>query len=145
MSRAARDDRTCATNVHSERKIDSTAAANNNKVKVMATQLLAKFEENAPAQHGGLKRQVGRKTHDFIFHLLQLLCALNRCGLFYPNRESFDGDVDFKSNDRASSLVLDERWAPRINEFKSRMLILFRLAIVPGACRRPHSADWGNW
>ncbi|XP_055365624.1 protein-methionine sulfoxide oxidase mical3a isoform X24 [Betta splendens] len=51
LTRTGRDDRTC------ERKMDSAAAANNNKVKVMATQLLAKFEENAPAQHGGLKRQ----------------------------------------------------------------------------------------
>uniref|UniRef100_A0A8B9KTS3 F-actin monooxygenase n=1 Tax=Astyanax mexicanus TaxID=7994 RepID=A0A8B9KTS3_ASTMX len=40
-----------------ERRIDTTAAANNNKVKSMATQLLAKFEENAPAQSTGLKRQ----------------------------------------------------------------------------------------
>uniref|UniRef100_A0A673LSA8 F-actin monooxygenase n=1 Tax=Sinocyclocheilus rhinocerous TaxID=307959 RepID=A0A673LSA8_9TELE len=41
-----------------ERKIDSAAAANNNnKVKSMATQLLAKFEENAPTQSTGLKRQ----------------------------------------------------------------------------------------
>lgn len=39
--------------------MDSSAAGNHNKVKVMATQLLAKFEENAPAQQSGLKRQVG--------------------------------------------------------------------------------------
>lgn len=39
--------------------MDSSAVGNNNKVKVMATQLLAKFEENAPAQQTGLKRQVG--------------------------------------------------------------------------------------
>lgn len=38
--------------------MDSAASGNNNKVKVMATQLLAKFEENAPAQQTGLKRQV---------------------------------------------------------------------------------------
>ncbi|XP_037834024.1 protein-methionine sulfoxide oxidase mical3a isoform X16 [Kryptolebias marmoratus] len=43
--------------VLSERKTDSAAVGNNNKVKVMATQLLAKFEENAPAQPSGLKRQ----------------------------------------------------------------------------------------
>ncbi len=40
--------------------MDSSAAGNHNKVKVMATQLLAKFEENAP-QPTGLKRQVCRK------------------------------------------------------------------------------------
>ncbi|CAI5664846.1 unnamed protein product [Oreochromis niloticus] len=37
--------------------MDSAAVGNNNKVKVMATQLLAKFEENAPTQPTGLKRQ----------------------------------------------------------------------------------------
>ncbi|XP_077425478.1 protein-methionine sulfoxide oxidase mical3a isoform X13 [Vanacampus margaritifer] len=41
----------------SEKKMDSAAVGNNNKVKVMATQLLAKFEENAPPQGSGLKRQ----------------------------------------------------------------------------------------
>lgn len=41
--------------------MDSAAVGNNNKVKVMATQLLAKFEENAPAQPTGLKRQVWKK------------------------------------------------------------------------------------
>ncbi|XP_034541154.1 protein-methionine sulfoxide oxidase mical3a isoform X2 [Notolabrus celidotus] len=53
VSRSGRDDRTA---VMTERKMDSCAAGNHNKVKVMATQLLAKFEENAP-QPSGLKRQ----------------------------------------------------------------------------------------
>ncbi|GAA6090725.1 protein-methionine sulfoxide oxidase mical3a isoform X12 [Tachysurus ichikawai] len=44
--------------VATERRLDTTAAANNNKVKSMATQLLAKFEENAPVQSTGLKRQI---------------------------------------------------------------------------------------
>nr|XP_043892230.1 protein-methionine sulfoxide oxidase mical3a isoform X3 [Solea senegalensis] len=57
VSRASRDDRTSVPTIISERKMDSAAVGNNNnKVKVMATQLLAKFEENAPAQ-SGLKRQ----------------------------------------------------------------------------------------
>ncbi|XP_074487882.1 protein-methionine sulfoxide oxidase mical3a isoform X9 [Sebastes fasciatus] len=51
-SRTGRDDRPSV----SERKMDSCTAGNHNKVKVMATQLLAKFEENAP-QPTGLKRQ----------------------------------------------------------------------------------------
>uniref|UniRef100_A0A8B9KT01 F-actin monooxygenase n=1 Tax=Astyanax mexicanus TaxID=7994 RepID=A0A8B9KT01_ASTMX len=55
-----------------ERRIDTTAAANNNKVKSMATQLLAKFEENAPAQSTGLKRQVGQSS-----------CSNNRALLCY--------------------------------------------------------------
>ncbi|XP_070406557.1 protein-methionine sulfoxide oxidase mical3a isoform X3 [Nothobranchius furzeri] len=57
VCRAGRDDRPSVPAQLSDRKVDSAAAANNNKVKVMATQLLAKFEENAPAQPAGLKRQ----------------------------------------------------------------------------------------
>ncbi|XP_056243941.1 protein-methionine sulfoxide oxidase mical3a isoform X2 [Seriola aureovittata] len=57
VSRTGRDDRPSVPAVLSERKMDCAAAGNHNKVKVMATQLLAKFEENAPAQHTGLKRQ----------------------------------------------------------------------------------------
>lgn len=61
-SRAGRDDRPSVPAILSERKMDSAAVGNHNKVKVMATQLLAKFEENAPAQPAGLKRQVWRKS-----------------------------------------------------------------------------------
>ncbi|XP_078024215.1 protein-methionine sulfoxide oxidase mical3a isoform X29 [Epinephelus lanceolatus] len=56
VSRIGRDDRPSVPAILSERKMDSSAAGNHNKVKVMATQLLAKFEENAP-QPTGLKRQ----------------------------------------------------------------------------------------
>ncbi|KAM9815270.1 protein-methionine sulfoxide oxidase mical3a isoform X19 [Syngnathus typhle] len=56
-SKASRADRPAVPALLSERKTDSTAGGNNNKVKVMATQLLAKFEENAPQQGSGLKRQ----------------------------------------------------------------------------------------
>ncbi|XP_077938153.1 protein-methionine sulfoxide oxidase mical3a-like isoform X5 [Gasterosteus aculeatus] len=55
-SRSGRDDRPSVPAVLSERKTDPGAVGNHNKVKVMATQLLAKFEENAP-QATGLKRQ----------------------------------------------------------------------------------------
>ncbi|XP_026142995.1 protein-methionine sulfoxide oxidase mical3a isoform X8 [Carassius auratus] len=55
--RVNRDDRPSIATALAERKIDSAAAANSNKVKSMATQLLAKFEENAPTQSTGLKRQ----------------------------------------------------------------------------------------
>uniref|UniRef100_A0A8C3A3G0 F-actin monooxygenase n=1 Tax=Cyclopterus lumpus TaxID=8103 RepID=A0A8C3A3G0_CYCLU len=61
VSRTGRDDRPSAPAVLSERKMDSCTVGNHNKVKVMATQLLAKFEENAP-QTTGLKRQVWRKS-----------------------------------------------------------------------------------
>uniref|UniRef100_A0A8C9ZAM4 F-actin monooxygenase n=1 Tax=Sander lucioperca TaxID=283035 RepID=A0A8C9ZAM4_SANLU len=56
VSRTGCDDRPPVTAVLSEKKMDPCAAGNHNKVKVMATQLLAKFEENAP-QPTGLKRQ----------------------------------------------------------------------------------------
>ncbi|XP_044048103.1 protein-methionine sulfoxide oxidase mical3a isoform X22 [Siniperca chuatsi] len=56
VSRTGRDDRPSAPAILSERKMDSSAVGNHNKVKVMANQLLAKFEENAP-QPTGLKRQ----------------------------------------------------------------------------------------
>ncbi|XP_014860773.1 PREDICTED: protein-methionine sulfoxide oxidase mical3a-like isoform X20 [Poecilia mexicana] len=57
VSRSCREERPSVPAVLSERKMDCAAAGNHNKVKVMATQLLAKFEENAPAQPAGLKRQ----------------------------------------------------------------------------------------
>ncbi|KAI4904471.1 hypothetical protein NFI96_015129 [Prochilodus magdalenae] len=57
QQRGLRDDRPSIATALTERRVDTTAAANNNKVKSMATQLLAKFEENAPAQSTGLKRQ----------------------------------------------------------------------------------------
>uniref|UniRef100_A0A8C6L0A4 F-actin monooxygenase n=1 Tax=Nothobranchius furzeri TaxID=105023 RepID=A0A8C6L0A4_NOTFU len=57
VCRAGRDDRPSVPAQLSDRKVDSAAAANNNKVKVMATQLLAKFEENAPAQPGSLRKE----------------------------------------------------------------------------------------
>lgn len=44
-----------------DRRMD-VALGNQNKVKYMATQLLAKFEENAPPQSVGVRRQVG-PTH----------------------------------------------------------------------------------
>ncbi|XP_072551012.1 protein-methionine sulfoxide oxidase mical3a isoform X9 [Salminus brasiliensis] len=57
VQRGVCDERSSIATAPTERRIDTTAAANNNKVKSMATQLLAKFEENAPVQSTGLKRQ----------------------------------------------------------------------------------------
>ncbi|XP_045079358.1 protein-methionine sulfoxide oxidase mical3a isoform X9 [Coregonus clupeaformis] len=53
------DDRPSNSTALTERKMkeESAAVGNHNKVKSMATQLLAKFEENAPAESKGLKRQ----------------------------------------------------------------------------------------
>ncbi|XP_061631248.1 protein-methionine sulfoxide oxidase mical3a isoform X10 [Phyllopteryx taeniolatus] len=57
-SKAGREDiQATVPGLLSEKKMDSASVGSNNKVKVMATQLLAKFEENAPAQGSGLKRQ----------------------------------------------------------------------------------------
>lgn len=65
-----RDERPFVATALMERKVDSTAAANNNKVKSMATQLLAKFEENAPVQSTGLKRQVGQSLEERLIMIL---------------------------------------------------------------------------
>lgn len=62
--RPLRDDRPLVAAALTERRVDTTVASNNNKVKSMATQLLAKFEENAPVQSTGLKRQVGQSLDD---------------------------------------------------------------------------------
>ncbi|XP_070612589.1 F-actin-monooxygenase MICAL3 isoform X1 [Erythrolamprus reginae] len=55
-SRSGREDRPTLVSALTERRIDA-AIGNQNKVKSMATQLLAKFEENAPVQSTGLRRQ----------------------------------------------------------------------------------------
>lgn len=44
-----------------DRRMDA-ALGSQNKVKYMATQLLAKFEENAPPQSAGTRRQVSPLT-----------------------------------------------------------------------------------
>ncbi|KAM4035684.1 LOW QUALITY PROTEIN: F-actin-monooxygenase MICAL3 [Anomaloglossus baeobatrachus] len=55
-SRTTRDERPLLVSSLADRRIE-TAAGNQNKVKSMATQLLAKFEENAPAPNTGLRKQ----------------------------------------------------------------------------------------
>uniref|UniRef100_A0A4W5P6F5 F-actin monooxygenase n=1 Tax=Hucho hucho TaxID=62062 RepID=A0A4W5P6F5_9TELE len=57
--RGNHDDRPSNSTALTERKMkeETAAVGNQYKVKSMATQLLAKFEENAPAESKGLKRQ----------------------------------------------------------------------------------------
>ncbi|XP_053108843.1 F-actin-monooxygenase MICAL3 isoform X5 [Hemicordylus capensis] len=55
-SRSYREERPTLVSALTERRIDATIG-NQNKVKSMATQLLAKFEENAPVQATGIRRQ----------------------------------------------------------------------------------------
>ncbi|KAM5299035.1 F-actin-monooxygenase MICAL3 isoform 2-T2 [Ctenodactylus gundi] len=55
-SRGYRGERPALVSTLTDRKMD-IAVGNQNKVKYMATQLLAKFEENAPAQSTGIRRQ----------------------------------------------------------------------------------------
>ncbi|XP_030221042.1 protein-methionine sulfoxide oxidase mical3a isoform X4 [Gadus morhua] len=59
--RTGPDDRPSPSTTLTDRRVDPSAAAGgrDNKVKVMANQLLAKFEENAPEKSTGLKRQAG--------------------------------------------------------------------------------------
>ncbi|XP_074440931.1 F-actin-monooxygenase MICAL3 isoform X4 [Larus michahellis] len=56
IPRSYREERPTLVSALTERRIDA-AIGNQNKVKSMATQLLAKFEENAPVQSSGLRRQ----------------------------------------------------------------------------------------
>ncbi|NXY14757.1 MICA3 monooxygenase, partial [Atrichornis clamosus] len=56
LPRSYREERPTLVSALTERRIDA-AVGNQNKVKSMATQLLAKFEENAPAQSSSLRRQ----------------------------------------------------------------------------------------
>uniref|UniRef100_A0A669PED2 F-actin monooxygenase n=1 Tax=Phasianus colchicus TaxID=9054 RepID=A0A669PED2_PHACC len=58
IPRSYREERPTLVSALTERRIDA-AIGNQNKVKSMATQLLAKFEENAPVQSSTLRRQVG--------------------------------------------------------------------------------------
>nr|AOY33860.1 microtubule associated monooxygenase calponin and LIM domain containing 3 [Castor fiber] len=54
--RNCRAERPTLVSTLTDRRMD-IAVGNQNKVKYMATQLLAKFEENAPAQSAGIRRQ----------------------------------------------------------------------------------------
>ncbi|XP_048790154.1 F-actin-monooxygenase MICAL3 isoform X3 [Lagopus muta] len=56
IPRSYREERPTLVSALTERRIDA-AIGNQNKVKSMATQLLAKFEENAPVQSSTLRRQ----------------------------------------------------------------------------------------
>nr|XP_056703666.1 F-actin-monooxygenase MICAL3 isoform X2 [Euleptes europaea] len=62
-SRSYREERPTLVSALTERKIDA-AIGNQNKVKSMATQLLAKFEENAPVQSTGIRRQCAQPYQD---------------------------------------------------------------------------------
>ncbi|XP_034982850.2 F-actin-monooxygenase MICAL3 isoform X14 [Zootoca vivipara] len=62
-SRSYREERPTLVSALTERRIDA-AVGNQNKVKSMATQLLAKFEENAPAQSTGIRRQSAQPYQD---------------------------------------------------------------------------------
>ncbi|KAM6321643.1 F-actin-monooxygenase MICAL3 isoform 2-T2 [Aegotheles albertisi] len=56
IPRSYREERPTLVSALTERRIDA-AIGNQNKVKSLATQLLAKFEENAPVQYSSLQRQ----------------------------------------------------------------------------------------
>ncbi|XP_053797989.1 F-actin-monooxygenase MICAL3 isoform X1 [Vidua chalybeata] len=56
LPRSYREERPTLVSALTERRIDA-AIGNQNKVKSMATQLLAKFEENAPVSSSNLRRQ----------------------------------------------------------------------------------------
>ncbi|KAE8613446.1 hypothetical protein XENTR_v10007731 [Xenopus tropicalis] len=55
--RTQREEKPASVSAVAERRNETASAAGQNKVKSMATQLLAKFEENAPAPNAGLRKQ----------------------------------------------------------------------------------------
>uniref|UniRef100_A0A8C4UX97 F-actin monooxygenase n=1 Tax=Falco tinnunculus TaxID=100819 RepID=A0A8C4UX97_FALTI len=63
IPRSYREERPTLVSALTERRIDA-AIGNQNKVKSMATQLLAKFEENAPVQSSSLRRQVRMRNKE---------------------------------------------------------------------------------
>ncbi|XP_075753087.1 F-actin-monooxygenase MICAL3 isoform X11 [Pelodiscus sinensis] len=73
--RSYREERPTLVSALTERRIDA-AIGNQNKVKSMATQLLAKFEENAPVQSTSLRRQ--ERVHN------QLSCRQREQGRLAP-------------------------------------------------------------
>lgn len=68
--RSYRGERPTLVSTLTDRRMDA-AIGNQNKVKYMATQLLAKFEENAPAQSTGLRRQVSPKLGSWVGRVVQ--------------------------------------------------------------------------
>uniref|UniRef100_A0A8D2KYY5 Microtubule associated monooxygenase, calponin and LIM domain containing 3 n=1 Tax=Varanus komodoensis TaxID=61221 RepID=A0A8D2KYY5_VARKO len=77
-SRSYREERPTLVSALTERRIDASIG-NQNKVKSMATQLLAKFEENAPAQSTGIRRQVGMLFACWIHFEPQLVVYFLEC------------------------------------------------------------------
>lgn len=67
--RSYRGGRPTLVSTLTDRRMD-VALGNQNKVKYMATQLLAKFEENAPPQSTGMRRQVNPTLHLIHPHLV---------------------------------------------------------------------------
>ncbi|XP_009868895.1 PREDICTED: protein-methionine sulfoxide oxidase MICAL3, partial [Apaloderma vittatum] len=63
IPRSYREERPTLVSALTERRIDA-AIGNQNKVKSMATQLLAKFEENAPVQSSSLRRQLRNRNKE---------------------------------------------------------------------------------
>ncbi|XP_043373534.1 F-actin-monooxygenase MICAL3 isoform X10 [Dermochelys coriacea] len=79
--RSYREERPTLVSALTERRIDA-AIGNQNKVKSMATQLLAKFEENAPVQSTGLRRQTVLPYQERVHN--QLSCRQREQGRLAP-------------------------------------------------------------
>uniref|UniRef100_A0A674ILH6 F-actin monooxygenase n=1 Tax=Terrapene triunguis TaxID=2587831 RepID=A0A674ILH6_9SAUR len=79
--RSYREERPTLVSALTERRIDA-AIGNQNKVKSMATQLLAKFEENAPVQSTGLRRKPVLPYQERVHN--QLSCRQREQGRLAP-------------------------------------------------------------
>ncbi|XP_055789927.1 protein-methionine sulfoxide oxidase mical3a-like isoform X10 [Salvelinus fontinalis] len=118
--RGNHDDRPSNSTALTERKMkeETAAVGNHNKVKSMATQLLAKFEENAPAESKGLKRQKQTQQQE------QLSVAYKekfKCQTL-PNRgeqrylKMYTGGVSLLADQIANQLQPQEEPKPLLDE-----------------------------
>ncbi|XP_075753105.1 F-actin-monooxygenase MICAL3 isoform X13 [Pelodiscus sinensis] len=96
--RSYREERPTLVSALTERRIDA-AIGNQNKVKSMATQLLAKFEENAPVQSTSLRRQ--ERVHN------QLSCRQREQGRLAPMPQWKQRSPRFFSGDQVPEQALN--------------------------------------
>ncbi|XP_043395871.1 F-actin-monooxygenase MICAL3 isoform X2 [Chelonia mydas] len=102
--RSYREERPTLVSALTERRIDA-AIGNQNKVKSMATQLLAKFEENAPVQSTGLRRQPVLPYQERVHN--QLSCRQREQGRLAPIPQWKQRSPRFFSGDQVPEQALN--------------------------------------
>ncbi|XP_075753119.1 F-actin-monooxygenase MICAL3 isoform X17 [Pelodiscus sinensis] len=102
--RSYREERPTLVSALTERRIDA-AIGNQNKVKSMATQLLAKFEENAPVQSTSLRRQPVLPYQERVHN--QLSCRQREQGRLAPMPQWKQRSPRFFSGDQVPEQALN--------------------------------------